>query len=219
MRILLLEDDVNLNETVEEFLEENGMEVVSVFDGESAEEKLFEERFDLLLLDVNVPEPNGFTLLKAAREQGITSPAIYITSLNALEDVEEGFESGADDYIRKPFALKELLLRIESIARRNYFHNPDERMKIDDNIEYDIQSGELFIGGERIALHDKESKLLKLFLQRRGEVIAHEVINEHLWSFDETPSDTALRTYIKNLRKHLGKDRIVSFKRTGYQLR
>lgn len=98
-RLLLLEDDINLSETVQEYLEAQGYELRCAFDGESAEDLLYEESFDLLLLDVNVPEPNGFTLLKAARKRGVQTPAVFVTSRNAISDVESGFESGADDYI------------------------------------------------------------------------------------------------------------------------
>lgn len=216
-RLLLLEDDINLSETVEEYLGEQGYEVVCAFDGESAEDLLYEESFDLLLLDVNVPEPNGFTLLKSARERGVQTPAVYVTSRSSMDDVEDGFESGADDYIRKPYELKELLLRIQTILKRNFFHHVKPRMELGEGIEYDVENGQLYIGGERVALQEKEARLLKLFVQRKGEVLAHEVITDHLWSYDETPSDSALRTYIKNLRKLLGKDRIVSHKRIGYQ--
>ncbi len=218
-KILLLEDDSNLSETVCEFLEDAGYDVVTAYDGVSAQEKLYEQRFDLLLLDVNVPSPNGFELLKESRRNGVETPAIFITSLHDIADVESGYESGADDYIRKPFALKELLLRIESMRKRNFFHHAKERIALDEHISYDDTNAELYCGDERIMLHQKEAKLLKLLMQRRGEVVTHEVIQEYLWDFDETPSDTALRTYIKNLRKRIGKDKIVSHKRLGYQLR
>ena len=216
-RLLLLEDDINLSETVEEFLGDEGYDVVCVYDGESAEDALYEESFDLLLLDVNVPEPNGFTLLKEARGRGVQTPAIYVTSRSGMADVEHGFGSGADDYIRKPYELKELLLRIRTILKRNFFHHAAPLMELGGGLSYDVEQGLLYVNGERTGLQEKEARLLKLFIQRKGEVIAHEVIMEHLWNFDETPSDTALRTYIKNLRKILGKDRIVSHKRIGYQ--
>ena len=216
-KILLLEDDVNLSETVEEFLLEEGFEVESVYDGASAEDCIYEKSYDLLLLDVNVPSPNGFELLKSSREAGKTTPAIFITSLNSTSDLSKGFESGCDDYIRKPFALKELLIRINNIVKRNFYHNENETMPIDKDLSYDVQADELLDKGVRVSLHNKEKLLLKLFLQHNNEQISHEVINEHLWSFDEESSDTALRTYIKNLRKIVGKDRIVSIKRYGYK--
>jgi len=216
-KILLLEDDINLSETIEEFLLEEGFEVECVYDGPSAEVLMYEKTYDIFLLDVNVPPPNGFELLKSSREQGKTTPAVFITSLNSTEDLSTGFESGCDDYIRKPFALHELLLRINNILKRNFYHNPNEVLKIDEELSYDIQADELLKGDVKVTLNNKEKLLLKLFLQHPNEQITHEVINDHLWGFDEEPSDTALRTYIKNLRKVLGKDRIVSIKRYGYK--
>jgi len=216
-KLLLLEDDVSLNETLQEYLSEHGYDVVSVYDGFSAEEKIFEESFDLLLLDVNVPEIDGFSLLKRVRKAGVVVPAIYMTSRNAMEDVENGYESGGDDYLRKPFELKELLLRIQSILRRNFFHHPSERMVLGAGLSYDVQQSRLYRDDEVILLGDKEARLLKLLIQSKGEVVVHEVLREQLWDFDETPSDDALRTYIKNLRKTVGKERIVSHKRLGYQ--
>lgn len=216
-KILLLEDDVNLSETVEEFLTEEGFEVEAVYDGQSAESSIYEKSYDLFLLDVNVPSPNGFEVLKSSRDQGKTTPAIFITSLNSTDDLSKGFESGCDDYIRKPFALQELLLRINNIVKRNFYHNPNETLQIDENFSYDVKADELLNRGEKVSLHNKEKLLLKLFLQHSNEQISHEVIYQHLWGFDEDPSDDALRTYIKNLRKILGKDRIVSIKRYGYK--
>jgi len=216
-KILLLEDDVNLNETIEEFLLEQGFEVVCAFDGQSASDMMYENSFDLFLLDVNVPSPNGFELLKSSRDSGDTTPAIYITSLNSTQDLSKGFESGCDDYIRKPFVLEELLLRMNNIIKRNFYHSPNDTLKIDEKLSYDVQADELLDEGVSLPLNNKEKLLLKLFLQHANEQISHEVIYEHLWNFEEEPSDTALRTYIKNLRKVLGKDRIVSIKRYGYK--
>ncbi len=218
-RLLLLEDDPNLAESVGEYLEEHGFEVVCVYDAPSAEEVLFEQKFDLLLLDVNVPGGDGFSFLKGARREGNATPAIFITSRNAMNDVETGFESGADDYLRKPFELKELLLRIKTILKRNFFHNPTETLDLGGGITYDVENQSLKIGGREQNLQLKEHKLLKLFIQHQNELLAHETIMEHLWDYDETPSDGSLRTYIKTLRKLLGKDRIVSHKRLGYQFR
>ncbi len=216
-RIFLLEDDTNLCETVTDFLEEEGFAVDAVYDGEEAEAKLYEERYDILLLDVNVPGINGFELLKEARARGVDTPAIFITSLNAIENLEEGYESGADDYIRKPFALKELLLRITTLLKRNFAHRENPRIRIAPDVEYDSVGNTLYEKGEPVSLQPKELALLKLFLSHPGETVPHETIYDTLWGYDETPSETALRTYIKNLRKIIGKDRIVSIKRYGYK--
>ncbi len=216
-RVLLLEDDTNLSETVAEFLEDEGFEVDTAYTGEEAEERLYEKRYDLLLLDVNVPGVNGFELLKSARKDGVDTPAIFITSLDSIESLEKGYESGADDYIRKPFALKELLLRIESLLKRNFLHKPNPRIEIGEDITFDSVGNTLYKNDEPISLQPKELALLKLFLSKAGEVVGHETIYDHLWSYDETPSESSLRTYIKNLRKIIGKDKIVSIKRYGYK--
>ncbi len=218
-RLLLLEDDPNLSESVSEYLEEHGFEVVCAYDAQSAEDALYEQKFDLLLLDVNVPGGDGFSLLKEARSGGNATPAVFITSRNAMSDLEQGFASGGDDYLRKPFELKELLLRVQTILKRNFFHNPTETVDLGEHITYDIQNQVLQIDGREQSLQLKEHKLLKLFIQHRNELLSHETILEHLWDYDETPSDGSLRTYIKTLRKYLGKDRIVSHKRLGYQFR
>jgi DNA-binding response OmpR family regulator len=216
-KILLLEDDANLNETVSEFLEEQGYTIISTYDGYEAQEKLYESKYDLLLLDVNTPGINGFDLLKEAREEDVLAPAIFITSLDSVNDLERGFKSGCDDYIRKPFSLKELKIRVETLLRRGFFHETKEYITISEDISYDIQNNELVINGNSISLGHKESKLLKLFMKHEGEVIIHDRIYKHLWDFDEEPSDTALRTYIKNLRKLIGKESIVSIKKQGYK--
>ena len=216
-KILLLEDDANLNETICEYLEEQGYRVDSVFDGYKAEDMLYENSYDLLLLDVNTPGINGFEVLKNARAQGVKTPAIYITSLGSVEDLEQGFESGCDDYIRKPFALKELQIRTSTLIRRKFFHESREFIEIDKTIRYDVKNSTLLVNNHPHQLGVKEAKLLKLFLQSSESVLSHERIFEVLWAYDEEPSDASLRTYIKNLRKIIGKERIVSIKKQGYR--
>jgi two-component system, OmpR family, response regulator len=216
-RLLLLEDDMALNETVVDYLENCDFEVTPVYDGSSAQDAIYENNFDLLLLDVNVPDINGFELLKNVREQGKNTPTIFITSLNSMSDVESGYDSGCDDYIRKPFALKELLLRIETILKREFFHSESERVQIDENIYYDTKNDQLSVDGEKVQLNNKDAKLLKLFLQNQNTLLSHETIYENLWEYGEEISESALRTYIKNLRKYLGKEKIVSVKKLGYR--
>ena len=216
-RLLLLEDDTNLNETVCEFLESKGYEVLAVFDGEEAEEAMFEHHFDLFLLDVNVPSLNGFALLSKVRKEGNTTPAIFLTSLNAIENVEEGYESGCDDYVRKPFALKELLFRIESILKREFFHSPKSTLSLSESVVFDTNTNTLLVDNQPVQLQKKEAILLKLFLQKPNEIITHAFIMSHVWEYEEEGSDDALRTYIKNLRKIIGKDRIVNLKKLGYK--
>jgi len=215
-KILLLEDDYNLSETISEYFEEQGFEIVCVFDGEEAFFKAYEESFDLYLFDVNVPKKSGFEVLKELRDDGKTTPAIFITSLNYMNSLEEGFLSGCDDYIRKPFELKELLLRVQVLIKRE-FPKKNEIIQITPNITFNSISNELKYDCELIKLNLKEIKLLKLFLQNPNELLSHDRIYDFVWDYDEEHSDNSLRTYIKNLRKILGKDKIVSLKKLGYK--
>ena len=216
-KLLLLEDDIALNETVVDYFESLGYDIVPVYDGNSALDTIYENSFDILLLDVNVPDINGFEILKNLREQGITTPTIFITSLNSMTDLENGFDSGCDDYIRKPFALKELKLRVETILSREFFHNSSTKIEIDANVSYDTQSDLLIVDGVEVQLNNKDAKLLKLFLQNKNSLLTHETIYATLWEYGEDISESALRTYIKNLRKYLGKEKIVSIKKLGYR--
>ena len=216
-KLLLLEDDLTLSETIIDYFEEHGFEVTAAYDGEEAQEIIYENKFDLLLLDVNVPLLNGFELLKVIREEGNLTPSIFITSLNSMSSLEEGFESGCDDYIRKPFELKELLLRVQTIIKREFSKNKESLIKIDENIIFDTNTNELKKDGEVVFLNFKEQKLLKFFLQNKDELLIHDRIYDFVWDYDEQYSDNSLRTYIKNLRKVLGKDRIVSLKKLGYR--
>jgi len=125
IKIFILEDDPTLNETIVDFLEDSGYMVDSALDGYEAESMLYENRYDLILLDVNVPNLDGFSLLKSARSFGVKTPVIFITARDGVEDIEKGFSVGAEDYLKKPFALKELKIRIDVILKR-YNKSTDE---------------------------------------------------------------------------------------------
>ena len=137
--------------------------------------------------------------------------------MDGVEDLEKGFKSGCDDYIRKPFVLKELIIRIETLLRRGFFHESTDLISLGENIAYNTKSNELLVDGVAETLGNKESALFKLFMKQPNEVLSHDRIYKELWDYDEDPSDTALRTYIKNIRKLIGKDRIVSIKKQGYK--
>ncbi len=217
MKILYLEDDANLSETVEEFLNDEGFDVVAVYDGEEALETIYKYNFDMLLLDVNVPQINGFELLKELRSAGISTPAIFTTSLNSIDDLSNGYNSGADDYIKKPFALKELLFRIKALFKRE-FKIQSELIRITKEIDFNTYTNELIYDKKTILLNPKEVLLLKLLLKYKNECVTFENIYQSVWSYDETHSEMSLRTYIKNLRKHIGKENILSIKKVGYKL-
>jgi len=215
MKILLLEDDLMLSEVIVEHLEAYDYNVTTRFDGIEAEDILFETKFDLLLLDVNVPLLNGFELLKSLRTSGNSTPAIFITSMNTPQDVLEGFEIGANDYLKKPFEMIELKARIDNIKRQFKIDRSDI-VNISSTQQYDVARHLLEVEGKEIKLSKKEGEFLAYFLQHRGEVLSADKLMVNVWSYETAPSGATLRTYIKNLRKHLGEDAISTIRGVGY---
>jgi len=211
MRVLLVEDDIDLNETVKEYLE-NFYEVMSVFDGEEAVNRAYEIRPDIIVLDVKLPKKNGFEAAEEIRKFS-KAPIIFLTSLDGEKDVEKGFLSGGDDYIKKPFSLKELKLRIDAILKRVY--GDSKRVKIKD-FEFDLDNLELFKDKKVIHLKPKVAELLKFFIQNRNKIVSKEEIFDYLYDFEE-PNEASLRTFVNNLRQILGKDVIVTIKGRGYK--
>ena len=214
-KILLLEDDISLSDTIKQFLTHLNYEVRQAFDALEAEDALYESHFDLMLLDIKVPYKNGFDFLSDVRKSGNDTPAIFITSLHAVTDVTRGFDAGCDDYIRKPFSLKELKVRIESLLKRQ-FGTHAEKIAIDENFEFDAPNLTLYKNDEAIKLKNKEVQLLKLFLANPNRTLHKPEIFEALWDYGEEPNEGSLRTYIKVLRSHLGKESIKTVKNVGY---
>jgi len=214
--LLLLEDDLQLSDTVKQFLELKGYAVYPAYDGVQAQNIAYEKHIDLMLLDVKVPNLNGFDFLKNVRSKGKEIPAIFITSLNSIEDVEQGFAAGCDDYIRKPFALKELLVRVESLLKRT-FGTHDEKIELAKGLVFDTKELLLTQNHQKVSLKTKELKLLALFLQHTNELLEYEKIFEALWEYDEEPSAGSLRTYVKRLRAAIGKEKIETIKNIGYR--
>ena len=167
MKILYLEDDIDLSQTVEEFLTDEGLNIVTVYDGQEALDAVYKENFDMFLLDVNVPKISGFDLLKELRDSNISTPAIFTTSLNSIDDLAQGYDSGADDYIKKPFALKELLFRIKALLKRE-FKTQNEFIQITQDINFNTNTNELIKDNQVIILNPKEILLLKLLLKHKN---------------------------------------------------
>lgn len=216
MKILLLEDDTLLHEIIEEFLQELDYEVVCTYDGQEAHELIYEQHFDLLILDVNVPSLSGFDLLKSLKKYSIDIPTIFITSLHTTKDMEIGFSAGADDYIRKPFVLSELKLRIDNVKRLRKIDSR-ETYKINNEVSYDFETKTIKIKDNSTTLSKIESKVFEYLLKNSNKAVSIEEIALNNWIYDETPSDTTIRTYIKNLRKVLGKEAIINIKGIGYK--
>ncbi|WP_298750379.1 response regulator transcription factor [uncultured Arcobacter sp.] len=215
MKILLMEDDLILNEIIEEHLQDKGHTVISTYDANSAQNHLYEDTFDLLLLDVNVPGFTGFELLKELRDNGIKIPAIFITSLDMIDDVEKGFASGCDDYIKKPFELKELDLRINNIKR--LFNIDLSTLKISENCIIDKENLMIIIENKNIHITQKELDVLIYLYNNKEKVVSIDELSLNLWSYEDSPSSATIRTYIKNLRKLLGENYILNIRGVGYR--
>jgi DNA-binding response OmpR family regulator len=214
--ILLLEDDLQLSDTIKQFLEHHDYSVIVAYDAREAIDQIYEMDIDLMLLDIKVPYQSGFDLLKDIRDSGDTTPAIFITSLNSVDDVTRGFDVGCDDYIRKPFALKELLVRIEALLKRKY-NTREEYIAIDETLKFYPDEYQLYRGQERLPLKTKEAKLLALLLEYPDKLLSYEKIFDTIWSYDEEPSAGSLRTYIKTIRAYIGKEHIETLKSVGYR--
>ncbi len=213
-KICIVEDDIELNQTLAQFLTMSGFEVVSVFDAVEAIDKIYENSFDIILLDVKIPKLNGFEVAKKIRKY-TKSPIIFITSLDSEKDVEKGFLSGGDDYIRKPFSLKELDLRIKAIFKRIY--GSAEEIDLGDGLRFDVVNLELYKNKKKVHLKRKEAKLLKLFLENANRVLEKREILDAIYEYEELPNENSLRTFVKTLRNIIGKEKIETIKDVGYK--
>jgi len=213
MKILLLEDDVILQEIIEEYLLEQGYEVESYFDGEKALDAIGAGSYDMLLLDVNVPNIDGFEILSYLREIGNTTPAIYITSLAGINDLKKGFKLGADDYLRKPFELEELNARIEHIVK---LYRLQEEIEFD-GMKFIPKAHQILIGDKAVEMRQKEAQVLEYFIRNTGKIISCDEIIENIWDDEHEPTHATIRTYIKNLRKMFSKEYFDNIKGEGYR--
>ncbi len=217
MKIALIEDDIILSEIIHEFLIEKNYKVEVFYDGNKALEVVLNKNFDLLLLDVNIPNINGFELLKTIRELKDKTPTIFITSLNSSKDLKYGFEIGADDYIKKPFDLEELEARIEHIKK--IYHKEQNLIKISTNISLNLKNLTIKIDDKEINIANKEAQILNYLFQNRDRVISIEELIQNIWKFESHPNNSTIRTYIKNLRAILGKEYISNIKGVGYRFK
>lgn len=213
-RILLVEDDVILSETLVELLEFEGYDVSLSGSGNEALELSSKGEFELFILDVNIPDFNGFELLEMLRNANNLTPAIFLTSMNDIKSLSRGFELGAEDYIKKPFDFDELIVRIKAILRKSFDSKSDEMNY--GELVYKISTNELIdLNGKVIIVRPQEKKLLQIFFKHIDKTLAKEDLLYELGSESEA-SEGALRVYLTKLRK-LGLV-IVSQKGVGYKL-
>lgn len=213
VKILLLEDDKLFNETLQDFLEEEGFVLDTALDPYTALDLSYENNYDLYLFDVNLPYENGFDFLEKLRNAGDMTPTIFITSRNDKTSLTQGFTKGSDDYLIKPVDLDELLLRIRAVLRRQI---RTEVVKVGD-YRFDNSVKLLYQDDNILKLTQKASELLYVLLQGRGSVVPTEQIKERLWSSAEESSDGALRVYIAQLKKYFP-TQIQNIRGVGYKM-
>lgn len=201
MRILLVEDDLPLAEALTALLAGNGYAVDCIHDGLSAETLIGAERFDLVILDLNLPEKDGLSVLRALRGRRNPVPILILTARGAPEDRVAGLDLGADDYLVKPFDVREFEARIRSILRRQAgLHSPDLQIGA---VRFDMGARRFSVGEDDLDLPTRELALLELFFLRAGRVVGKEAIVQSLTSLEGSLSDNAIEQYVSRLRRRL----------------
>lgn len=208
--ILLVEDEENLHDALKLNLELEGYEVTSAFTGSEALQKVQGEYFDLIILDVMLPELDGITVTETIRVQNNEVPILILSAKNASSDRVLGLKKGADDYLTKPFNLEELLLRVMKLINKN--KKMQEKDTVGDNYSFgnntlDFKAQEAITRkGERIQLSKKEAMLLKLLIENKNEVVPREKILQTVWGYNVYPTTRTIDNFILNFRKYFEED-------------
>ena len=212
MKLLLLEDDFVLNDLISNFLG-SYYDLDIAYNANDALDKIYNNKYDIFIFDINLPDMNGIDVLSEIREYLNNTPTIFISAYHDMKTLEKAFDTGACDYLKKPFELEELHLRIENICRINY---PSDIIEISQNTEFDPIKCTIIIKNEEHHITKKESELLSFFIKKKSQLISFDEIYSNVWRVNPPSSDTTLRTYIKNIRKILGKDSISTIYKSGY---
>ncbi|MGB4497206.1 MAG: response regulator transcription factor [Methylococcaceae bacterium] len=216
MKILLIEDDSILNETIADYLTLKGNEVTNLEDGIDAINIIDKSNFQLYIIDINIPHINGLDIVKYIRNKDINTPIIMITASMELESFKSAYKNGCDDYIKKPFYLEELNIRISKLIGKS--QNKNNLIKISDSISYDSEYEELNVNGVVKRLRKKEKRLLELFLKNINKTLTTEKIENYVWE-NEIKDSYPLRQLINDLRKHFdnGENFIFANRGIGYK--
>ena len=203
MRILIVEDSVRLAETLAELLRQENFQVDTVYDGQDGLDYARTGVYSLLLLDVMLPKMNGYEVLKQLRQENNQTPVLILSARSEQEDKIEGFRSGADDYVTKPFDIPELLLRINAILRRSHGF-PSETISLG-NLELNTSSCELKNSQTGISLHlsKTEYQLMELLMSHKKQILSKEQLITRVWGFDSEIEENSVEVYISFLRKKL----------------
>lgn len=215
INILIIEDEVDIREGISEYLSEVGYEVKVASDGQEGIDLFRQNKFDLVLLDIMLPKINGFGVLSQIRETS-NVPVIMLTAMNDDYSQIMSFNEKADDYITKPFSVVILHIRIEALLRRIQGKENKNKWLYKD-VEVDFLGFSAKKQGKTVDLKPKEIKLLELLLKYKNQVLTRSQMLDNLWDVEETPLDRVIDVYIKNIRKKLGIDCIITVKGIGYK--
>ncbi|MDD3007960.1 MAG: response regulator transcription factor [Arcobacter sp.] len=216
IKILLLEDDYLYKISIKEFLEELDFVVDDFENGDEALDAIFENSYDLLLLDIRVPGIDGFSLVEYVRKEKLDVPIIILTSLTDISDLSRGYELGCNDYIRKPFDMIELKFRIEQLIKNSFKTNEDS-INLPYSFRFDVKKLLLYKNDTLIDLTQKESELVALLVLNRGFFVSIETLHERIWENKEI-SYSDIRMCIKRIREKTGKDFIKTKRFVGYKI-
>lgn len=221
MRILFAEDERDLNDIITKKLTSQGYSVDSVYDGEEAIDILSYTDYDAVILDIMMPKADGFAVLRALRSKGKNTPVLFLTARDSVQDRVAGLDSGANDYLVKPFSVEELLARIRAMTR-TAFGVSDSLLTVGD-LTMDTAAKVVKRGGKEIPLSAKEYALLEYLMHNAGIVLSREKIENHIWNFDYEGGTNVVDVYIRYLRKKIdeGYDKklIHTVRGRGYVLR
>jgi len=216
MKILLLEDDLQLNEAITQYLTSTGHAVINTRDGNNAFDILNEEKFDLLVLDINVPGMDGLSLLEKVHEQKRMIPTIYISALLDIEDITRAFDLGCYDYLKKPFHLKELTLRINKIMKTRIV--PQEHKRISKYYSFDTSTLTLYFNNEPHILSSRQLKIIELLSQNRSLVVNYDMFRTYAYE-DEDIDNATIRAEVNRVKKELKEDFIINIRGSGYMIK
>lgn len=217
LKILVVEDDLDIQELTKEFLSANEYEVDTANDGEQGYLKFKEGNYDLVMLDVNMPKMDGFTVCKMIRQKS-NVPIIMLTALEEEQDQLKGFENGADDYITKPFSFNLLIKRVEAVLRRGNAESTGGNMLRFKDLEMDLDAYTVKVAGERIEMTSKEFQILQTMLETKGKVWTRESLLDRVWGYDFFGDARVIDTHIKNVRRKLDRPYIQTVKGIGYKV-